>query len=149
MNRVRIDVVRALREMGNAISGIYPDYYAQDLCPDILASKKHMTKRCYLNNLRISDICITNEGLKCSPGWKIGEYVAGSKCVVTNEIKCVIPEFREGVNYQVFDDPSNVIDIVFNLRLDKSYKECQVANWEYSSKHLHPDVYFQHLVDSV
>lgn len=146
MNRVRIDAVRALRAMPNTAAGIYPTPDAISACPDLVLTHAEMRSKAYGEVLRGADIGIANEGLKGSPGWKIGEYVAGSKAIVTNAIECVIPDFERGRHYAEFDDVAAVPDLVADLRRNHGYRAMQEANWEYTRRYLHPDVYFERLL---
>lgn len=149
MNTVRIEAVRALRKLGNTAAGIIAEDYAKKMCPDLLLSAEQTGSRGYHAELRRADIGIANEGLRGSPGWKIGEYVAGSKAVISNAIESVVPGFVAGSNYALFDDALEIPDVVSALRRDRSYVAMQEANWAYTRAHLHPDVYFQRLLDRI
>jgi hypothetical protein len=146
MNKTRIELVRALRRGGHALSGIYPDEYAKQVCPDVLLDKSQTTKMNYMRALRSSDIGIANEGLKGAPGWKIGEYASGAKAIITNQICSVVPGFREGENYLNFDDPKSVPDLIEELRTRARYRQMQEANFEYSNSRLHPKTYLRCLL---
>ena len=148
MNDVRIQAVRVLRTMGNTDVGIMSSAFARAACPDLLLSRKHTQSKEYGRLLRGADIGIANEGLRGSPGWKIGEYVAGSKAVISNTITTVIPEFLPDRNYLLFEDPLAIPELVATLRRGKRYRELQHANWEYCRRHLHPDGYFERIVSS-
>lgn len=145
LNEVRIKAVRTLRKMDNTSSGIFPDAYAQRICPDLLVPVRETTKRKYMANLHSADIGI--DGLIGSPGWKIGEYVACSKGVISNAIESVIPGFTADINYLLFDDPATIPDLVMQLRRKKNYRYMQEANWCYCLEYLHPDVYFQRILE--
>jgi hypothetical protein len=149
MNQVRIELVRALRRIPNTACGIFPTELSRRLCPDLLMSARDAASRNYGTALRSADIGIANEGLKGSPGWKIGEYVAGSKAIVSNSIECVIPEFQEGVNYSLFSFAEEIADLIADLRRNKRYREQQQANWEYTRRYLHPDVYFSRILTAL
>lgn len=146
MNRVRIEAVRAMRAMPDTAAGIYPTPDAVAECPDLVLTEAEMRSKAYGEALRSADIGIANEGLKGSPGWKIGEYVAGSKAIVTNPIAGVIPGFERERHYIEFDDPRAVPDLVADLRRGRRYRAIQEANWEYCRTYLHPDVYFERIL---
>jgi hypothetical protein len=146
MNEMRIQIVRTLRRMENNVSGIFPDTFARHTCPELLVPEEETTKQNYLSKLRSADIGIANEGLKGSPGWKIGEYVVGSKCIISTAVAPLIPAFDTEVNYLVFDDPNEIPEIVMQLRKGKKYLRMGEKNWQYCLKYLHPDVYFERIL---
>ena len=147
MNLVRVEAVRALRKLENTAAGIIPDDFAHGMCPDLLLSPHQTTSKAYGAELRRADIGVANEGLRGSPGWKIGEYVAGGKAVLSNTIESVIPGFEVGTNYLRFDDPREIPDLVRALRKDGSYRAMQAANWQYTVEHLHPDRYLPRILE--
>ena len=147
MNETRIEAVRALRRMENTVAGIIPDEFSQRTCPDLLLAKEQSSSKVFGEELRRSDIGIVNEGLRGSPGWKIGEYVAASKAVLSNAIESVVPGFELHTHYLRFDDPREIPDLVSKLRSTKDYRAMQAANWEYTRAYLHPERYLPRILE--
>ena len=147
MNEIRLEAVRSLRKMENTVAGIIPDDYSRRTCPELLLAADQATSKVFGAELRRSDIGIVNEGLRGSPGWKIGEYVAGSKAVLSNSIESVVPGFESGTHYLRFDDPREIPDLVSGLRATKDYRRMQLANWEYTRAYLHPERYFARILE--
>ncbi len=90
LNVGRAGCVRALRgAFGSAFfGGLVRDEFALRHYPDcVLPSDETSGKRQYLEILREHPICVTSTGLNGSNGWRLGEYVALSKAIVTEPLR--------------------------------------------------------------
>ena len=96
------------------------------------------------------DICIGSAGLHQSIGWKIGEYVAASKCIVSESFAYTAPEFLPRRNYLPFDNMNQCVATIESLINDKSQiREMEEANYEYYNNHLRPDALIWNSIEQV
>jgi hypothetical protein len=99
------------------------------------------TKRQYLRLLAEHPICVTSGGLHRSLGWKLGEYVALSKAIVTERLAFEVPgEFAEGKNYLSYADAKGCVAAVKRLVHDQALRGSMMqSNRDYFLNHLRPD----------
>lgn len=145
INRMRIEIIRRLREMEGKIHfvGGLPDTdLAQTMAPDLIMPPSLTDRRNYLKCLRKSDICIGTMGLFESIGWKTGEYVASAKAIVNERLHYTVPgNFQTGVNYLEFDTAEQCIGAVKMLANDTERQvKMKLANRAYYQKYLRPDM---------
>lgn len=149
-NEFRIRTCRILdKSFKNVHVGIYPDAYSKSQCPDLILGQKQISKRNYLMLLRHSAIGIADDGLKDTPGWKLGEYCLFGKAVITTPITVELSDFIENENYLKLSNRSAVDEIPekveFLLKGDR-YKELAQNNLEWALNNLHPDNYLINLI---
>ena len=149
-NNFRINACRIIsKKFPNSITGIYPDYYAKEIAKDILLDIKKTKKKSYISELRKSDICIADDGLKDTPGWKIGEYAMLNKAIISTPIKTVVEQFESGKNYISLVDRTdfkNLPDIINELIKSKFYLDIKENNKIWSNKYLRPDSYIENIL---
>ncbi len=92
LNDFRADTIRALRRKfgANVIAGFCADDYALSHYPDCITPQSS-DKQSYISLLRNSTICVQTIGLYGSTGWKLAEYFAAGKCIVSEPILDVLP----------------------------------------------------------
>lgn len=151
MNEFRINACRIIKEnFKDSITGLSPDYYAKLMASDILLNNSQTTKKGYLRNLSESDICIADDGLKDTLGWKIGEYTLFGKAIITTPIKIVLPGFFENINYVSLSSRSSFDEIpqkISEIRMHNDYLQLATANLEYARNYLHPMSYIQRILN--
>jgi hypothetical protein len=149
-NDFRINACRIIKKsFPNSITGIFPDAFAISQAKDILIDSRMAKKKNYLNLLRRSDICIADDGLKDTPGWKIGEYTFFSKAIITTPIRVVIENFQENTNYLSTQHRSNyqaLPDLISELQRNKRYLEMAEANRNWNNEYVHPKNYFHRIL---
>ncbi|WP_034057556.1 hypothetical protein [Lacinutrix jangbogonensis] len=149
-NDFRINACRILKNNFENVSvGLFSDKLSQELAPDILLDNTHSKKKNYLKNLKGFNIGVADDGLKDTPGWKIGEYLLFGKAVITTPINVTLDHFIEGVNYEKLSSRSAYEDIperVENLLKNKKYLEVGKNNLDWSNKYLHPKNYFERII---
>jgi hypothetical protein len=98
-------------------------------------------KGTYLELLRTASIGIATVGLEKSNGWKLAEYVAGAKAIVTEGLHSEVPgDFRSGLNYLEFTDARECVDRVGDLVSNPVRRlEMMNRNRQYYLSHLRPD----------
>ena len=143
INHQRIEIIRALKNKYNSsfIGGVQNDSVSQALCPDLIVPREETNKKIYMMKMKSSDICIGTMGLHRSIGFKVGEYVAASKAIVTDRLEYIVPgNFEEGKNYLSFqsvDECIHAVDYLYNRpQLVCAMKQ---ANADYYREYVHPE----------
>lgn len=143
INESRIRLVQSLRkEFGEAfIGGMQPDDFAAANCRDLVVPQRLTRKARYLRLVRSIPICITTVGLHGSNGWKLGEYVAASRAIVSEPLRHVVPgDFADGLNYLSFTTPDQCIDQVARLMANRAERESMMRrNQDYYQRYLKPE----------
>lgn len=112
VSRSRIALLRALREAfpGQFIGGVSQSSYAEALSPDLILPARATSKRQYLAQVRRSAVCIASTGLHQSVGWKLAEYLAAGRAVVSEPLCCQLPgPFASGQNYLPYTTPEECV----------------------------------------
>ncbi len=64
----------------------------------------------HLQAMQSSLVCVTTSGLFDSIDWKVPEYMAASRCIVSEQFKYGLPEdLVEGVHYRSFASPAECV----------------------------------------
>ena len=143
-NETRAHCIRLLRkEFSDRFLGgfIHTDYAAKNYAGALLSSNEISEKQNYIKLLRQYPVCVTTTGLHGSIGWKMGEYVAFSRAIVSESLNYEVPgDFRQSKNYLAFNEPDQCIKGVHDLLTDDDlrYRMMQ-ANHEYYRRYLKPD----------
>jgi hypothetical protein len=145
INQTRAECIRRLRqEFGEAFyGGFEPGAYAQEHFPDCVVTDAHQTrKKRYLETLRAASIGIATMGLQGSNGWKLAEYVAGAKAILSEKLVYEVPgNFRPGQNYLEFTTPEECVAAAHKLLSDPVLLyQMQCCNYAYYQTHLRPDI---------
>jgi len=144
MNNTRIEIIRKLRnEFRNLfVGGLEPTEFALRNYPEyVIIDRKTTKKNRYLQLLKQSAIGIATVGLLGSNGWKLAEYIAGSKAIVTEKINFSVPgNFQEKTNYLKFTTPDECVENVTLLVENKEKRyEIMKHNFLYYQEFLRPD----------
>ena len=144
INETRADSIRILRrEFGEMFfGGLARDEFSQKYFNDVVLPDHNLSnKQNYLELLREFPICIATKGLNNSNGWKLAEYVAFSKAIVTEPL-CfrVTGDFGNETNYLEFTNTSELVDAVSRL-VDSSElrKSIMENNYKYYQNYVRPD----------
>ena len=112
INIMRVQCIEACRKKYGKMftGGLIMDAYASKHHKE-LAIPDHFTKKGnYIASVKDHTICIATTGLHDSIGWKLAEYVAASRVVVTEPLKFSLPgNFNKGENYFEFETPEQLI----------------------------------------
>jgi hypothetical protein len=144
INRMRVGCIRALRdELGDVVvGGLAPTPDAVRDYPDCVVQDLRITKKpVYLELMKRSDICVATKGLAGSNGWRLGEYVAGSRAIVSEVLQSEVPgNFARDRNYAEFDDASTCVEQTVRLvERPEQRLEMMAANRAYYEDYLRPD----------
>jgi hypothetical protein len=144
MNERRAECIRRLRkEFGDLfMGGFEAEDYSIEKFPDCVVEARDVTKkRNYLKNLSSASICISTVGLQGSTPWKLGEYVAGAKAIVSEPVRHRLPgDFEKNRNYLEFKTAGECVEAVGRL-VDSPELRAQIMqnNAGYYSNYLRPD----------
>jgi hypothetical protein len=126
INQVRVDTIRSLRRrFGRQFSGgLIPTDSARRNFPDCCLKVSEAKRRNYLNLVRKCLVCVTTAGLHDSTGFKFPEYLAASRCIVTEPPKYKLPvPVVEGRNYLAFRTPEECVSACGRLLADQQLAE--------------------------
>lgn len=144
INEMRARCIEQLKkELGpNFYGGFADTKYANETYKHLLLESALISrKRNYLSLLQRYPICIATTGLHGSIGWKLAEYVAFSKSIVSERLKYVVPYgFEAQRNYLEFDTPGTCVSQTMKLVEDaQCRRQMMENNWQYYNEHLMPD----------
>lgn len=152
-NQFRIDACRIIKNnFKNSSVGLFPDELSAKIAPDLLLNVKSTSKKEYFKSLRNADIGIADDGLKDTPGWKIGEYLLFGKAVITTPLNIVIEGFEEYTNYEKLSTRNSFSELpekIESLLMRKNYFEMGQNNLIWSENYLHPKNYFKRILSIV
>ncbi len=152
-NDFRINACRIIKNnFKDSSVGIFADHLSCKIAPDILLDPKQSNKNNYLNTLLNYDIGIADDGLKDTPGWKIGEYLLYGKAVITTPINVVLDDFKDSINYEALSSRSAYTEIPDKIHLllnNKKYLEQGINNFKWSDEYLHPKNYIQRILNKI
>ncbi len=144
-NEVRANCVRMLRkELGPKFYGgfnhnKFTTKKYKDVLIDIPANAKKIN---YLKILEKFPICIATTGLHGSIGWKLAEYVAFSKAIISEKLQYEIPgQFCPKQNYLEFSSPEGCVEQSMKLLADHELRDqLMTNNSEYYQHYVKPDM---------
>jgi len=143
INRVRIECLEACRAAfaGHFIGGLSATPYAEQIAPHLIATAGTTDKQSYIQLVKASQICIATTGLHLSTGWRLGEYVAASRAIVSEKIHDELPgDFRAQRNYLEFSTAEELVGAVRRLLSDRSLMSSIMwNNYCYYQTHVRPD----------
>lgn len=152
-NEFRINACRIIKkEFKNVSVGLYSDSLSAKLAPDLLLTSNKSNKKSYLKSLSKYNIGIADDGLKNTPGWKIGEYLLYGKAIVSTPLNVCIDDFKLNVNYEKLSTRSSYEEIPEKIELlikDKKYIEMGKNNFKWSGIYLHPKNYIHRILKIV
>jgi hypothetical protein len=144
LNQTRADCIRGLRrEFGRRfIGGLEATDYARKHFNDCVVDRNLTRKSAYLGLVRDADICISTQGLLQSNPWKLGEYVAMSRAIISEPLAHAVPgDFTAGQNYLEFTTPDQCVAQAAKLAGDPLYRyDMMLRNYAYYHSFLRPDM---------
>jgi len=141
INQQRIQLIKELKkEFGATFNGgLQNTHYARQLAPDLI-SVLPGARRDYINLVSKASIVISTAGLLKSNGWKLGEYIALGKCVISEPIETFLPgDFSVGRNYVEFSNVSGCIESIHHLLSQPQLiRDIEKNNSDYYQRYLAP-----------
>lgn len=144
VNETRAMIISTLREkLGDKFYGgfSHDEYSAEKYGKFLLADTRMSKKKAYINILREFPICIASTGLFNSIGWKLAEYAAFSKAIVSEPLYFEVPgDFRKDKNYLEFATAEQCVEQTL-LLLNNQQKRAEIMgnNNRYYNEYLSPD----------
>lgn len=143
INNFRVGCINKLKEnFGEKIYiGLNDNTYTRRMFPELISSRKLTRKFNYLKLMRKCNICICTKGLHSSNGWRLGEYISSSKCILSEELYHEVPgNFRKNKNYLEFKTSDELIKQLEKiLDCEQFKKDIMDNNYEYYNEYLKPD----------
>lgn len=143
INERRAACIRVLRkEVGPAFTGgLSPDHFSSTRYPDVVLANDRTTRRNhYLQSVSAHGVCVATKGLHQSNGWKLAEYVAFQRAIVSEALAFAVPHgFAEGTHYLAFSSVDTCVEQVLSLRTNHTRRAHMMqANAAYYRDFLHP-----------
>jgi hypothetical protein len=147
INETRARCIRLLREaLGPRFTGGFGDsaytrqHYSDLVWPESVAQES------YLAVLRKYPICVATTGLHGSTGWKLAEYVAFSKAILSEALVYdVTGGFRSGKHYLEFASPDECVHAAIRLIEEPELRRQMMRdNAAYYREYLRPDALVKH-----
>jgi hypothetical protein len=143
LNSTRVQLIRQLKAaLGHAfIGGVVTDDFSKGYCADALLPAALTKRSHYIEVLKGCSICISTTGLHGSIPWKMGEYVAASKAILTEPLQYEVPGvFEANKNYITYDSIDTLMEAIGFLRAHpERVLNMMEANQEYYKRYLRPD----------
>lgn len=152
LNETRARCIELLRQQfGDRFLGgfIHTDYAQKNYQSALLLDERLAAKENYVKLLSRYPVCIATTGLHGSTGWKMGEYVAFSRAIVSEKLNYQVPgDFLPSENYLEFDDPKRCADEVHRLLSDAALRQrLMKTNHQYYLSYLRPDSMIRRTLD--
>jgi hypothetical protein len=141
LNESRVHLIRALKnEFGKKfVGGLIPTHFAKQKYPDCL-SIENTDRRAYIKLVKKCLIGINAIGLHKSTPGKLAEYMAASRCIVSEPLSySPLKPLKDGENYLLFKDPAECVQLCKRLFADKNaINSMRNNNFEYYRKEINP-----------
>lgn len=143
INETRARCLRLLKqELGPAfVGGFSRSAFTVRQYGDLVVPPEWTSQESYLRTVRSFPICIASTGLHGSIGWKLAEYVAFSKAILSEKLLHQVPgDFAPGRNYVEFTTPESCLDGALKLMNDTALRQQLMRNnASYYQRNLRPD----------
>ena len=150
LNSVRVKTIRALKDKFGRkfIGGLKKTKFSEREYPDCITPFE-TEKNEYIKLLKRCLITITNSGLVGSNGAKLAEYVAASRCIITEPLRYELPTpLEEGTNIMTFRSPEECVSACERIFQDSDLADrMRRSNKEYYNKESKPSVLILNCLD--
>ena len=147
INDMRVDTVRSLRKRfaGRFVGGLTPTAFARQRHPDLCLEAEDTRRRTYMDAVKKCLVCVTTTGLHGSIGFRLAEYLAASRCIVTEPLGYRLPvQLKEGPNYLTFRTPQECVEACERLLADPpSANRMRHENYRYYLDEVEPSALVQ------
>jgi hypothetical protein len=143
ITRTRAQCIETLRrEFGTLFLGGFPhtDYARKYFRGALLDDPSFFRKGTYVSLMKQHPVCVATTGLHGSIGWKLAEYVACSRAILTERMNYVVPGgFEIEKNFLEFDGPESCAENAARLMADHELR-CRLMrnNNSYYEESLEP-----------
>jgi hypothetical protein len=146
VNEERINLLLALKgQFGDRfVGGVVPNVYAKSNYPELI-SPNPVRQSDYIKWAKNSAIGIYSRGLFGSVAFKMAEFLASSKCIVSEPIDNALPGPIEHLS--LYRSTEECIALCDRLLTDtKKVQEGRKAAWAYYKGYARPDTSIAHLI---
>jgi len=149
VNESRLQVILALKThfRERFTGGFMPDRFSRKHYPHALTSFPTSRGR-YVQMVKTASVCVYTHGLFQSPAFKLGEYLAGGRCIVAEPIVNELPTpLQDGRHFLSFTTAESCVAKCEGLLQDVSQaEEMMRQNSDYYWRHVEPS---QQLRDAI
>lgn len=143
INAMRVECIEACKkEYGKIFTGgLYNESFARKHCKSLIAPDHLISKLGFLQSVKEHSICIATTGLHNSIGWKLAEYVAASRAILSEPLQYEVPgNFCKGHNYYEFENTDQLLQQI-ELLLKNRVRIFQMMqnNFYYYNNFLKPE----------
>jgi hypothetical protein len=143
IDETRARCIRLLKdELGERFTGGFEDSaFARKRYPDLIVPESLTAQASYIETMRSHPICVATTGLHGSIGWKLAEYVAFSKAILTERLLYSVPgDFGPDRNYIEFASPDDCAAAATRLVEDRDLRQrLMLNNAAYYREYVRPD----------
>ncbi|NQX60387.1 glycosyltransferase family 1 protein [Paenibacillus qinlingensis] len=139
---MRAECIRRLRKQfgSNFIGGFSKREFARKHYPDCLLDESVTVRTNFMRLVKEADICLSTMGLFESNGWKLAEYVAASKAIVSERLRYTVPDFVPNKHYLAFTSVDECLEQTVKLASNKELMlQMKKNNHDYYQQYLRPD----------
>ena len=144
INKTRIMCLEACgQEFGDRFTGgLWQDDFSDAHFRHYVLPISQTNKSTFLKRVREHTICIATTGLYKSIGWKMGEYVAASRAIVSEKLQFEVPgNFKKDQNYFEFENQDQLLEKIDTLLRNKELLiQTMKNNYQYYNNYLKPDI---------
>ncbi len=143
INETRARCLKLLKDaLGPRFTGGFtPNRFTQENYPDLVVAEGSTSQQNYLRTLKSFPICVASTGLHGSTGWKLAEYVAFSKAILSERLVYDTPgAFEPPANYIEFTSAEECLNGAVRLIEDTALRQQIMRNnAAYYRAYLRPD----------
>jgi hypothetical protein len=143
INETRARCLRLLKDaLGPRFTGGFShSRFTEEQYPDLIVPPGSTSQPDYLRTLKSFPICVASTGLHGSAGWKLAEYVAFSKAILSERLVYDTPgPFEPNRNYIEFTSPEECLNGAVRLIEDVALRQqLMQSNAAYYRDYLRPD----------
>jgi len=129
------------KEFGKRFTGgLIRTEYSENKAKNYLLNQEITGKENYLKLVKSHNICVATTGLHNSVGWKMGEYIAASRAIVSEPLHYQSPgSFTKNNNYLEFHNKESLLESIEALLLDPNkVQKLMDNNYSYYKENLEP-----------
>lgn len=122
--------------------GLWRDDFSEKHFAKHVLPLSQTSKPTFIKRVKEHTICIGTTGLYNSIGWKMGEYVAASRAIVSEPLHFEVPgNFKKDQNYFEFDSEEKLLQQIDLLLHNKDLLvQTMKNNYHYYNIYLKPDI---------
>ncbi|PVZ87406.1 hypothetical protein C9426_12600 [Serratia sp. S1B] len=120
--------------------GVNETTFTKKIAKKYVLPRKKTNKMNFIKMLKNHDICITSAGMHYSSGWRLGEYIAASRSIISEDPYYeTVGDFKKNENYRSFACGESLIDAINHLLDRKKRQQMMLKNYTYYHQYLRPD----------